>query len=66
MLRRSSIAPILQALSRADVVGYTLRKVVGMCCPVSAETLRAEGFELERVERAKLGIVEQVAARKPP
>jgi hypothetical protein len=40
--------------------------VVGMCCPVSAETLRAEGFELERVERAKLGIVEQVAARKPP
>jgi ubiquinone/menaquinone biosynthesis C-methylase UbiE len=29
------------------------------------EHLRAEGFEVERVERAKLGIVERVAARKP-
>ena len=29
------------------------------------EHLRAEGFEIERVERTKLGIVERVAARKP-
>jgi ubiquinone/menaquinone biosynthesis C-methylase UbiE len=29
------------------------------------EHLRAEGFEIERVERSKLGIVERVAARKP-
>jgi len=27
--------------------------------------LRAEGFELEEVERSKLGIIERVAARKP-
>jgi len=27
--------------------------------------LRAEGFEIERLERAKLGIIERVAARKP-
>ena len=27
--------------------------------------LRAEGFEIERVERSKLGIVERVVARKP-
>ena len=27
--------------------------------------LRAEGFELERVERSKLGIVERLAARRP-
>jgi len=27
--------------------------------------LRAEGFEVERLERSKLGIVERVAARKP-
>jgi ubiquinone/menaquinone biosynthesis C-methylase UbiE len=27
--------------------------------------LRAEGFEIERVERSKLGIVERVTARKP-
>jgi ubiquinone/menaquinone biosynthesis C-methylase UbiE len=27
--------------------------------------LRAEGFEIERLERAKAGIVERVAARKP-
>ena len=27
--------------------------------------LRAEGFEIERVERSKLGIVERIAARKP-
>lgn len=27
--------------------------------------LRAEGFEIERLERSKLGIVERVAARKP-
>jgi len=29
------------------------------------EHLRAEGFEIERFERSKLGIVERVAARKP-
>jgi SAM-dependent methyltransferase len=29
------------------------------------EHLQAEGFELERVERWKLGIVERIAARKP-
>jgi ubiquinone/menaquinone biosynthesis C-methylase UbiE len=29
------------------------------------EHLRAEGFEIERLERLKLGIVERVAARKP-
>lgn len=29
------------------------------------EHLRVEGFEVERVERLKLGIVERVAARKP-
>ncbi len=29
------------------------------------EHLRAEGFEIERLERAKLGIIERVAARKP-
>jgi ubiquinone/menaquinone biosynthesis C-methylase UbiE len=29
------------------------------------EHLRAEGFEVERLERSKLGIVERVAARKP-
>jgi ubiquinone/menaquinone biosynthesis C-methylase UbiE len=29
------------------------------------EHLEAEGFELERVERSKLGIVERLAARKP-
>src|SRR6266545_750979 len=29
------------------------------------EHLRAEGFEVERLERAKLGIVERLAARKP-
>ena len=29
------------------------------------EHLRTEGFEIERLERAKLGIVERVAARKP-
>jgi SAM-dependent methyltransferase len=29
------------------------------------EHLEAEGFELERVERRKLGIVERIAARKP-
>jgi ubiquinone/menaquinone biosynthesis C-methylase UbiE len=29
------------------------------------EHLRAEGFEVEHVERSKLGIVERVAARKP-
>jgi ubiquinone/menaquinone biosynthesis C-methylase UbiE len=28
--------------------------------------LNAEGFEVERVERSKLGIVERVAAKKPP
>jgi len=27
--------------------------------------LRAEGFEIERFERSKLGIIERVAARKP-
>ena len=27
--------------------------------------LRAEGFEIERLERSKLGVVERVAARKP-
>jgi ubiquinone/menaquinone biosynthesis C-methylase UbiE len=27
--------------------------------------LRAEGFEVERLERSKLGIVERIAARKP-
>jgi hypothetical protein len=26
---------------------------------------RAEGFEIERLERSKLGIVERVTARKP-
>src|SRR6266511_2105184 len=30
------------------------------------EHLRAEGFEVERLERSKLGIVERVTARKPP
>jgi SAM-dependent methyltransferase len=30
------------------------------------EHLRAEGFEVEQLERSKLGIVERVAARKPP
>ncbi len=30
------------------------------------EHLRAEGFEVESLERSKLGIVERVAARKPP
>ncbi len=30
------------------------------------EHLRAEGFELQQVLRSKLGIVERVAARKPP
>jgi ubiquinone/menaquinone biosynthesis C-methylase UbiE len=29
------------------------------------EHLRAEGFEVERLERSKVGIVERVAARKP-
>jgi ubiquinone/menaquinone biosynthesis C-methylase UbiE len=29
------------------------------------EHLRAEGFEVEQLERSKLGIVERVAARKP-
>jgi SAM-dependent methyltransferase len=29
------------------------------------EHLEAEGFEIERVERSKLGIVERIAARKP-
>jgi ubiquinone/menaquinone biosynthesis C-methylase UbiE len=29
------------------------------------EHLQAEGFEVERLERSKLGIVERVAARKP-
>ena len=29
------------------------------------EYVRAEGFEVERLERSKLGIVERVAARKP-
>lgn len=29
------------------------------------EHLEAEGFEIERLERSKLGIVERVAARKP-
>jgi ubiquinone/menaquinone biosynthesis C-methylase UbiE len=29
------------------------------------EVLRAEGFEVERLERSKLGIVERLAARKP-
>ncbi len=29
------------------------------------EHLRAEGFDVERLERSKLGIVERVAARKP-
>jgi len=29
------------------------------------DQLRAEGFEIERLERSKLGIVERVAARKP-
>ena len=29
------------------------------------EPLRAEGFEIERVERSRLGIVERVRARKP-
>jgi ubiquinone/menaquinone biosynthesis C-methylase UbiE len=29
------------------------------------EHLKAEGFEIERLERSKLGIVERVAARKP-
>lgn len=29
------------------------------------DRLRAEGFEIERLERSKLGIVERVAARKP-
>jgi ubiquinone/menaquinone biosynthesis C-methylase UbiE len=29
------------------------------------EHLRAEGFEVERLERSKLGIVERIAARKP-
>jgi ubiquinone/menaquinone biosynthesis C-methylase UbiE len=29
------------------------------------EHVKAEGFDLERVERSKLGIVERVAARKP-
>jgi ubiquinone/menaquinone biosynthesis C-methylase UbiE len=28
--------------------------------------VRAEGFQIERCERAKLGIVERLAARKPP
>jgi hypothetical protein len=27
--------------------------------------LRAEGFDVEQLERSKLGIVERVAARKP-
>jgi ubiquinone/menaquinone biosynthesis C-methylase UbiE len=30
------------------------------------DNLRAEGFAIERLERSKLGIVERVAARKPP
>ena len=29
------------------------------------EHLRAEGFEVERLQRSKLGIVERVSARKP-
>ncbi len=29
------------------------------------DRLRAEGFDIERLERSKLGIVERVAARKP-
>jgi len=29
------------------------------------EHLRAEGFEIEELERSKLGIVERIAARKP-
>ncbi len=29
------------------------------------EHLRAQGFEVESLERSKLGIVERVAARKP-
>ena len=29
------------------------------------DPLRAEGFEVERLERSKLGIVERIAARKP-
>ena len=29
------------------------------------DCLRAEGFEIERLERSKWGIVERVAARKP-
>jgi hypothetical protein len=28
--------------------------------------VQAEGFQIERRERAKLGIVERLAARKPP
>jgi hypothetical protein len=34
-------------------------------CKAAAEHLRAEGFAIERLERAKLAIVECVAARKP-
>ena len=30
------------------------------------EYLAAEGFEIERLERTTLGIVERVSARKPP
>ena len=30
----------------------------------SLDHLRAEGFDIERLERSKLGIVERVAARR--
>jgi ubiquinone/menaquinone biosynthesis C-methylase UbiE len=60
---RSPVAPIRLGQRALDPIFVRLQADHLMREPL--EHLRAEGFDVERLERSKLGIVERAVARKP-
>jgi ubiquinone/menaquinone biosynthesis C-methylase UbiE len=60
---RSPLLPVRLAQRLLDPLAVRFQADHLLREPV--EPLRAEGFEVEQLERSKLGIVERVAARKP-
>jgi ubiquinone/menaquinone biosynthesis C-methylase UbiE len=55
----------LVRLGQRALNGYFVRKEGDHLLREPLEHLKAEGFEIVRLERSKLGIVERVVARKP-
>jgi ubiquinone/menaquinone biosynthesis C-methylase UbiE len=61
---RSPLGPVRAVQSFLDM--FTVRLEGDHLVREPLDQLKAFGFEVERVERRKLGIVERVAARRPP